>query len=202
MAKFYGVRKGREIGVFSTWAECQKSISGYSGAEYKSFKTIDEAKDYVYKIEEVKEELWEDYIVAYVDGSYEDSVKKYGSGVVILKDDNIILKESFGGDDKELVSMRNVAGEIKAAEFAMNYCIENNYKNLVIYYDYAGIECWCTGVWSAGKIGTKMYKNTFENLKEKGLKVRFQKVKAHSGNLYNDMADELAKKGILMKNLH
>ena len=200
MAKFYGVRKGRETGIFNTWSECQKSISGYSGAEYKSFNTLEEAKDYVYKVEKIKENLWEDYIIAYVDGSYEDSVKRYGSGVVIIKDDNVILKESFGGEDKDLVGMRNVAGEIKAAEFAMNYCMENNYKNLVIYYDYAGIECWCTGVWAAGKVGTKRYKNKFDTLKAKGLQVRFEKVKAHSGNLYNDMADELAKKGILMKN--
>jgi len=37
--KFYVVWKGHKPGVFETWAECQKQVSGFSGAEYKSFLT-------------------------------------------------------------------------------------------------------------------------------------------------------------------
>ena len=35
--KYYAVRKGREIGIFTDWSECEKQIKGYSGAEFKSF---------------------------------------------------------------------------------------------------------------------------------------------------------------------
>ena len=42
--KYYAVRKGRKTGVFATWAECQKQVTGFSGAEFKSFGTMEEAK--------------------------------------------------------------------------------------------------------------------------------------------------------------
>lgn len=42
--KFYAVRKGRKTGVFATWALCQEQIKGFSGAEYKSFATKEEAE--------------------------------------------------------------------------------------------------------------------------------------------------------------
>lgn len=42
--KFYAVRKGRKTGVFATWALCQEQIKGFSGAEYKSFTTKEEAE--------------------------------------------------------------------------------------------------------------------------------------------------------------
>ena len=32
--KIYAVRKGHKTGLFATWAECQKAVSGYSGAEF------------------------------------------------------------------------------------------------------------------------------------------------------------------------
>ncbi len=35
--KFYVVWSGREPGIYDTWDECQKQISGFSAAKYKSF---------------------------------------------------------------------------------------------------------------------------------------------------------------------
>ncbi|WP_237025974.1 ribonuclease H family protein [Lactobacillus sp. S2-2] len=45
--KFYAVKKGRKIGVFRTWAECQKQVQGFSGAKFKSFTSETEAKTYI-----------------------------------------------------------------------------------------------------------------------------------------------------------
>ncbi len=42
--KFYVVWKGRETGIFDNWDECNRQISGFKGAEYKSFKTLVLAK--------------------------------------------------------------------------------------------------------------------------------------------------------------
>ncbi|MFH1005530.1 MAG: ribonuclease H family protein [Bacteroidota bacterium] len=42
--KFYVVWKGKETGVFSSWDECKNQIDGFSGAEYKSFKTKEAAE--------------------------------------------------------------------------------------------------------------------------------------------------------------
>lgn len=35
--KYYVVWKGRQTGIFTTWEECSAQVTGYPGAEYKSF---------------------------------------------------------------------------------------------------------------------------------------------------------------------
>nr|WP_195237424.1 ribonuclease H family protein [Romboutsia sp. 1001285H_161024_C4] len=193
--KFYAVRKGRNNGIYNTWNECKEQINGFSGAEYKSFTTIEEAKSYIYGESGVKIQEGKELVKAYVDGSYEHSIREYGSGVVIIKNEEVIKTYSKKGNDKDLVGMRNVAGEIEAAKIAMNYCIDNNINNLILHFDYEGIEKWCLGLWKTNKEGTTKYKKFYDNIKDK-LNVEFVKVKAHSGNKYNDEADKLAKKAI------
>ena len=43
--KYYVVWNGVEDGVYTSWEACQKAVSGYSGAKYKSFKTVEEAEE-------------------------------------------------------------------------------------------------------------------------------------------------------------
>lgn len=45
--KYYAVKEGLSRGIFLTWEECKASVSGYSGAVYKSFKTRQEAKPFL-----------------------------------------------------------------------------------------------------------------------------------------------------------
>lgn len=42
--KYYVVWKGRKTGIFDTWEECQAQVSGFPGAEYKSFETLAAAR--------------------------------------------------------------------------------------------------------------------------------------------------------------
>ncbi len=42
--KFYVVWKGNKTGIFNSWEECKKAVAGYKGAQYKSFKSLEEAK--------------------------------------------------------------------------------------------------------------------------------------------------------------
>ncbi|QNJ97572.1 ribonuclease H1 domain-containing protein [Constantimarinum furrinae] len=42
--KFYVVWFGNPAGIFGSWEECKRSISGVKGAQYKSFDTFSEAK--------------------------------------------------------------------------------------------------------------------------------------------------------------
>lgn len=193
--KYYAVRKGKCVGIYNTWDECKSQVNGFSGAEYKSFSNLEEANEYIYGKKESKIAYNGNTVEAYVDGSYEHCIKEYGSGVVILKDGNILKTYSIKGNDEFLVTMRNVAGEIEAAKLAMNYCMEENIENLILYFDYEGIEKWCTGAWKTNKSGTIEYKAFYDKVKEK-LNVKFVKVKAHSGDKYNEEADKLAKKAI------
>lgn len=45
--KFYSVKIGRAPGIYSTWAECEKQVKGFSGAVYKSFPTRKEAEAFL-----------------------------------------------------------------------------------------------------------------------------------------------------------
>lgn len=42
--KFYVVWKGRKTGIFTSWAECEKQVKGFVGAEFKAFGTRQEAE--------------------------------------------------------------------------------------------------------------------------------------------------------------
>lgn len=42
--KYYVVWKGKKTGVFSNWSDCKKQIDGFTGAQYKSFKTKEAAE--------------------------------------------------------------------------------------------------------------------------------------------------------------
>jgi ribonuclease HI len=98
-------------------------------------------------------------------------------------------------EDPEMALMRNVSGELKGAMKAMEWAIENEIRTLYLHYDYTGIERWAKGDWKTNKDGTKAYKAYFDSIKDK-IKVEFIKVKAHSGNKYNEEADKLAKEAI------
>lgn len=45
--KFYAVRTGRKIGVFTSWQSCKEVVDGYPNAEFKSFPTKQEAVRYL-----------------------------------------------------------------------------------------------------------------------------------------------------------
>lgn len=42
--KYYVVWKGRKTGVFTTWQECSAQVTGFTGAEYKSFENYEAAR--------------------------------------------------------------------------------------------------------------------------------------------------------------
>lgn len=200
--KVYAVRKGRKTGLFYSWPECQEHIKSYSGAEYKSFKTEQEAKDYLAGAVDSRalplidiEQLSEDTMLAYVDGSYNIATKEYSAGVVVIwKGEEITFSEK--GNDPSLVSMRNVAGETMGAKIAMQFALEQQVKTVVIYHDYEGVEKWCTNAWAAKQEGTQKYKQFYDQAARQ-LDIRFVKVKAHSGDKYNEQADQLAKAALL-----
>ena len=47
--KFYAVAKGRTIGIFESWDECKQYVDGFSYCCFKSFKTKQEAKEFLEK---------------------------------------------------------------------------------------------------------------------------------------------------------
>lgn len=199
--KVYAVRTGRKPGIYQTWAQCQEQVRGFSGAVFKSFPTMAQAEEYMRLpgsagpgasggTDEIQTEA-----VAYVDGSYQAGVKQFSCGVVLFHGgEELHFSELY--DDAELAQMRNVAGEIKGSQKAIQYCLDHQIKSVTIFHDYEGIAKWCTGEWQTKKEGTRAYKAFYEQAKDK-VDIRFVKVKGHSGDTYNDLADQLAKKAFL-----
>ena len=153
--KFYAVKNGKTPGIFETWDECKKSVDGYSGAVFKSFKTKDEALAFLGIESSSNSGIPIDIdgsiasasscvdgciasdsscATAYVDGSYNIATKEFGYGVVMFHNgEELHMSKSFS--DAEMASMRNVAGEIFGSMAAMEYAVNHGITNLSIYYD-------------------------------------------------------------------
>jgi ribonuclease HI len=44
MQKWYVVYIGRVLGVYTEWSECHAQVTGFSGNDYKGFKSKEEAE--------------------------------------------------------------------------------------------------------------------------------------------------------------
>lgn len=202
--KFYAVKKGKITGVFSSWEACKSAVDGFSGAEYKGFPTKEEAEQYLEgrlnkQSEEKSCEPLPDTLnclAAYVDGSYDDSLKKYAFGCVFLLADGSIYTQFGNGDNEKSLQHRNVTGEMLGAMYAVKTAMLNGYAAIDIYYDYEGIEKWVTGAWRSKTELTQKYATS---MKEWGrsIRINFHKVAAHTNVKYNELADKLAKQGLV-----
>lgn len=199
--KYYAVKVGKSTGIFGTWDECKKQVVGFSGAIYKSFQSLDKAKEYLddkniaLKLEEFEFEITsDDEIIAYVDGSYKKDTLEYGYGVVLILKDDIV--ELYGkGQNPEVSKSRNVTGELFGSVRAISEAIKLGKKKIIIFYDYQGISSWANGEWKCNLPLTMGYRDKIREFR-KEIEILFVKVKAHSNDKYNDLADHLAKKSL------
>lgn len=126
----------------------------------------------------------------YVDGSYIDDALGYG--VVVLKDGKTVTELYGPVMDNTLQGMRQVGGELQAVYESLSWCQANGVQEVSIFYDYVGIEKWATGGWNAKKPATRAYA---KSLQDCPVTVHWHKVESHSGDRWNDHADQLAKLG-------
>lgn len=200
--KYYAVRKGFKTGIFTTWDECQSYVHGFSNAEFKSFSSESEAREYLnnnvasYHEESSKKDSAAALKnIAYVDGSFDGYSKTYGFGGFIIYEENgkkCVRVVQGAGNNPEMSKMRNVAGEISGAMRIVEEAIYLGLEEIALYYDYAGIENWVTGIWSCNKYETYEY-SRFMHESSKQIRIHFHKVEGHSGDTGNDIVDTIAK---------
>lgn len=198
--KYYAIRKidSKNVNLLlDNWNECKAKIYKHN-CEYKSFKSKEEAQKYLDEnSEETTEEqaLNSDKVVYYVDGSYIDN--KIGWSYVAVK--NKKIKAYNSGNIKETKdTSRNISGELFATLDAVVSAIRMDKKEMYIVHDYQGISSFVTGAWTPKTVEAKDYTKAMKGLiKEYDLNIHFVKVKGHSNNKFNDLADNLAKQGVM-----
>lgn len=198
----YAVRNGLKTGIFMSWDECEKQVKGFKGAEFKGFYNTQEAQKYLDGMENNQRDMDKkeksntkvplDAIEIYVDGSYNLERKIAAYGLVIVKNNKVFLKDFSAYPYSDVTESYNVGAELLGAKRAVELALANDIKKLVIYYDYIGIEKFATNTWKAKTPQTIEYQS-FMRRYIRLLEIYFVKIKSHSGNKFNDIADKLAK---------
>ena len=201
MAKFYAVQKGfGGPAVYGTWNECKEHVDGYSGAVYKSFPTEDEARAFAFGDSGRKKQpsIPVD-IVAYTDGSFDSSDKwnpKSGFAAILLRGtlETATWLGCIYGPCRKDPAIRNIGGELEAAEQAIRYAINHGYKHIHIFHDYIGVGSWANGLWKTNRVDTGAYVQFIQKAR-RNIAISFTHLHGHSGLVYNELADSYAKAG-------
>lgn len=223
MTAYYSVKSGRKPGIYKTWQECKDQVHGYSGAIYKKFDNIKDAENFIIgnssetkerglslelkgkdsvdkisceklnasdEVEKIIAGLGEKEALCYVDGSFNSKEKLVGFGIIMISRKG---KKTYSGCSEDHIEHRNVSGEVMASCMSLKLAMKMGIKKITIYYDYAGIRHWALGEWKANIPLTEEYRSFFKSTEGK-IEVDFVKVRAHTGVLFNEEVDKLAKR--------
>lgn len=168
-----------------SWPDCEKVIKGKTGVKYKSFAKMEDAKEWISGVKQVKKGLR-----VYIDGSFLPTSDYAGWSWVAVEDG--VEVASAAGRTPHPAASRNIDGELHAAWKAMEFLAKKKRKG-VICYDYQGVESWATGEWKTSSAVSQIYVKRTAEIK---MWATFEKVTGHSGDKWNDKADRLAKEAI------
>lgn len=192
--KYYAVLVGRKPGIYKTWKEAEAQIKGFPKAVFKSFKTENEAKEYM-KIDMQDQQIvypLSDSYVAFVDGSYTQGGDS-GYGIVII-DMNGRIYDFFGKCTNVEKNSNNVA-ELTALLGVLKLVD----ANLVIYTDskYAINSAKLPSSTEKTVSNNELIQEVkrLYNLRSSMWRVSLNHVYGHKGQEMNERADRLARLG-------
>ena len=165
MKKLYAVRKGRIPGIYLKWEDCERQVKQYSRAEFKTFEYHDESdyelvraiaqayidgqaddkidsKGVIYDYDdyEKNEKVYQEDVVAFVDGSNKDGVTSYAT--IVYHNGMLEYFEAKVIDD---LGMNQAAGEYASAAAAIDYCVTQKYERMLLVFDHREIGLFCIG---------------------------------------------------------
>jgi len=141
-------------------------------------------------------------LYVYVDGSYNLKTKYWGAAAIILNSKQEEL-ETISFSEFDVYGSRQIAGEcfstVRALETIYQTYDLEDIEEIIVCYDYEGIEKWANFEWKVNSAIAKEYlekihKIMIDLILNKDVDVEFSKVKAHSNHALNDKVDMLAKK--------
>lgn len=204
--KYYAVRKGTKPGIYEDYEEVKLQLKGFSGSEHQSFYSLQEAEEYLAKVESssfkgsltseevensINLNLSEGRLVAFTDGSFKDNISSYGCYILEPNKENHTEISDIVRTDKFNKS-QNITAEIMAIFSAFDWALSNGYDNITVFHDYEGIGKWAASEWKANSEISIWFKNTLMDKYSGLLDIRYIKVPAHSNIRYNEEADRLA----------
>ena len=209
MKTFYAVHKGKVPGVYSTWNECKSQVDGFSGAKYKKFGSIEEAKVFLEfgdspPVKEQKSSE-EDCLEIYTDGACSSNGSKDargGSGVFFGDNDHRNISVPL----PENIPHTNQVAELYAIYLALSICEKEKVKRKIKLFTDSKYSINCVTVWyfSWVKSGWKKsdgkavkHRELIQNIRDlmDKLDLEFVHVNGHQGNYGNEQADRLAVAG-------
>lgn len=190
--KFYAVKIGRVPGIYNSWSECEKNVKKFPKAVFKKFSDQRSAEEFISGLTTRKRKR--DMHEIYTDGSIGSwgFVHVFGNKVIYEDNGKVILDkdhDSYLGASK----MTNNTGELTAIGEALRYIIAKVPDEVCIRYDSVYAANSIQGIFNGLKNKLLIYKIR-DLYKEVNERVSFDHIKAHSGNKFNDRADELASK--------
>lgn len=161
--KVYAVKEGKKIGIFNTWEECKEVVVGYPGAEYKGFKSLDDAKAYLSGklVTSNKEErkmivspTTSDVVHIYYSCKIDATVTKIG--VVLNTKEGITKYKGLYESTDNAYTTR-----VYLVLLCLQLALSKGYKKVCIYTNLQECKKWATGEWHIKSEIAKEYKNYF-----------------------------------------
>ena len=198
--KFYAVRNGRRPGIYTTWPACEAQVRGFPLAGYKSFSTREEAEAFLAGARPTVTPgpspatcRSMNAVQVWVDGSclqHGEGPLQFGWAYVILDGERELRRGKGHAVPAAARQHRNVAAEIQAVLHALTWCRKHGIAAATIYFDYQGLASWVQGEWKTRTHFTQSYA---AKVRAMDMQLTWHKVRAHSGEKYNELVDQLAK---------
>jgi len=193
MIKYYAVRKGRKVGVFTDWLEVLTLIDRFPKAEYKSFLSKEKALDYLKQSVSLNHNSIPQGINThelYVFGGYEVLEKtSFYSALIINPKKEIVFQ--LGHHKQEENHIAGFHAELWAIVKGLLWLENQNITEAIIHYNYEGVQKWATKEWEAKQPISQWYVKEISAMSK--LKLIWQNKDDVLNLNWSDMAREIAQ---------
>ena len=205
MSKFYAVRRGSPAGIYTSWQECSKAVTGIANAEYKAFATLSEAETFIADTHISDRQQYSTTAQIYTDGSF---VQKRGGLAVVWPAEKKEIASAF--NDRP-TSNRTELAAVYVALKLFESCDRSKWQKAIIYTDsqltYNILKkfcsCWERKGWVTQKNtpvkNQDLIRPCWDLYKRLQPCVRILWIRGHNGNIHNERADKLAKMASLQQ---